>query len=106
MPSITGITPEGTEEMNARPASNRPIEALPRHERASSLLARARTLRAQARRVNPVLADAYLRRAAELSLEAWARAIHDEPGGPRGDDFRPTDGSLSIETFQAAVAAA
>ena len=45
------------------------------HESAASLLARARTLRVQARKVNPVLADAYLRRAAELSLEAWARAV-------------------------------
>jgi hypothetical protein len=33
----------------------------------------------QARKVNPVLADAYLRRAAELSLEAWARAARSKP---------------------------
>jgi hypothetical protein len=37
-----------------------------------SLLARARSLRAQAGHVNPVLAEAYLRRAAELRLQAWA----------------------------------
>ena len=43
------------------------------------MLARARTLRTQARKVNPVLADAYLRRAAELSLEAWARAVRSGP---------------------------
>ena len=49
-------------------------------ESAASLLARARTLRVQARKVNPVLADAYLRRAAELSLEAWARAVRSKPG--------------------------
>lgn len=39
-----------------------------------SLLARARSLRDEAQRVNPVLASAYRRRAAELRLEAWARA--------------------------------
>jgi hypothetical protein len=61
-------------------------------ESAASLLARARDLRTHARRVNPVLADAYLRRAAELSLEAWARAVRSQP--------------LEIETVQAAVAAA
>jgi hypothetical protein len=44
-------------------------------ETAAALLARARSLRAEATRVDPVLADAYLRRAAELSLEAWARAV-------------------------------
>ena len=49
------------------------------HESAASLLARARTLRVQARKVNPVLGDAYLRRAAELSLEAWARAARSKP---------------------------
>ena len=38
-----------------------------------SLLARAQSLRAQAGRVNPVLAEAYLRRSAELRMEAWAR---------------------------------
>jgi hypothetical protein len=43
-------------------------------DRAASLLARARSLRAQSQHVNPVLADAYLRRSAELSLEAWLRA--------------------------------
>jgi hypothetical protein len=49
------------------------------HESAASLLARARSLRAQAKRVNPVLADAYMRRAAELSLEAWVRAVRANP---------------------------
>lgn len=39
-----------------------------------SLLARARSLRDEAHHVNPVLASAYRRRAAELRLEAWARA--------------------------------
>lgn len=39
-----------------------------------SLLARARSLRDEAQHVNPVLASAYRRRAAELRLEAWARA--------------------------------
>ena len=38
-----------------------------------SMLARAQSLRVQARRVNPVLAEAYLRRSAELRMEAWAR---------------------------------
>jgi hypothetical protein len=78
--------------MNALTDTNRPFEALPRSESAASLLARARTLRVQARKVNPVLADAYLRRAAELSLEAWARAVHHEP--------------VTVDTVQAAVAAA
>ena len=72
--------------------STRPFEALTRYESAASMLARARTLRIQARKVNPVLADAYLRRAAELSLEAWARAVHHEP--------------VSVDTVHAAVAAA
>jgi hypothetical protein len=51
------------------------------HESAASLLARARSLRAQAHRVNPISAEAYLRRAAELSLEAWARAVRSAPVG-------------------------
>ena len=62
------------------------------HESAASLLARARTLRSQARKVNPVLADAYLRRAAELSLEAWARAVRSKP--------------VDVNAVHAAVAAA
>jgi hypothetical protein len=78
--------------MNALPANHRPAEALSGSESAASLLARARTLRAQARTINPVLADAYRRRAAELSLEAWARAVHDEP--------------VTVETVQAVIAAA
>lgn len=48
-------------------------------ENAAALLAQARMLRKQARRSNPVLADAYLRRAAELSLEAWSRAVRNGP---------------------------
>ena len=55
--------------------TNPTVEDQRPRETAASLLARARTLRADAARVNPVLADAYLRRAAELSLEAWARAV-------------------------------
>ncbi len=78
--------------MNALTDTHRPFEARPTSESAASLLARARTLRVQARKVNPVLADAYLRRAAELSLEAWARAVHHEP--------------VTVDTVQAAVAAA
>ena len=78
--------------MNALPVTNRPVEALQGTESAASLLARARTLRSQARKVNPVLADAYLRRAAELSLEAWARAVHHE--------------DVAVDTVHAAVAAA
>jgi hypothetical protein len=78
--------------MNALPAIQRPVEALHGSESAASLLARARTLRTQARKVNPVLADAYLRRAAELSLEAWARAAHGRP--------------VTVDSVQAAVAAA
>lgn len=44
-----------------------------------SLLARARSLRAQAGHLNPVLAEAYLRRAAELRLQAWAQAARKAP---------------------------
>jgi hypothetical protein len=36
------------------------------------LLARAQSLRVQAKHVNPIVADAYRRRAAELQLAAWA----------------------------------
>lgn len=48
-------------------------------ERAASLLARARMLRKLARKVQPVVADAYARRAAELTMEAWARAVRTGP---------------------------
>jgi hypothetical protein len=50
-----------------------------------SLVARARSLRVQAAHVNPVLADAYRRRAAELQMEAWARAARRERVSP--DDY-------------------
>jgi hypothetical protein len=50
-----------------------------REDGAAALLARARMLRSQATKVHPVVADAYLRRAAELSLEAWARAVRGRP---------------------------
>jgi hypothetical protein len=49
------------------------------HDKTVSLLARARSLRAQSQQVNPVLAEAYLRRSAELSLEAWLLSIHGTP---------------------------
>jgi hypothetical protein len=52
---------------------------LSEHESTVVLLARAQSLRAEARHVNPVLADAYLRRAAELRLAAWARAVRSGP---------------------------
>jgi hypothetical protein len=44
-----------------------------------SLVGRARSLRAQAGRLDPVLAVAYRRRAAELSFEAWLHAIREAP---------------------------
>ena len=44
-----------------------------------SLLARARSLQAQSARVNPLVAGAYRRRAAELRMEAWARAARRSP---------------------------
>jgi hypothetical protein len=44
-----------------------------------SLAGRIRRLRAQAGRLDPVLAVAYRRRAAELSFEAWLQAIHEAP---------------------------
>lgn len=45
----------------------------------ASLVSRARGLRAQAGRLDPVLAVAYRRRAAELSFEAWLQAIQEAP---------------------------
>jgi hypothetical protein len=44
-----------------------------------SLVGRARSLRVQAGRLDPVLAVAYRRRAAELSFEAWLQAIREAP---------------------------
>ena len=44
-----------------------------------SLLARARSLHSRAAEVNPILAHAYLRRAAELRMEAWARTARRAP---------------------------
>jgi hypothetical protein len=44
-----------------------------------SLVGRARSLRVQAGRLDPVLAAAYRRRAAELSFEAWLQAIREVP---------------------------
>lgn len=43
------------------------------------LLERAARLRAEAEELHPVLAASYRRRAAELSLEAWARTVLYEP---------------------------
>jgi hypothetical protein len=51
----------------------------------ASLVARARSLRTQAGHVHPVLAAAYRRRAAELQMEAWARAARRAPASP--DDY-------------------
>ena len=47
--------------------------------RPPSLVGRARSLPAQAGRLDPVLAAAYRRRAAELSFEAWLQAIREAP---------------------------
>ncbi|HET6833945.1 MAG TPA: hypothetical protein VFH30_08745 [Acidimicrobiales bacterium] len=47
--------------------------------RPASLVGRARSLRVQAGRLDPVLAVAYRRRAAELSFEAWLQAIREAP---------------------------
>jgi hypothetical protein len=44
-----------------------------------SLVGPARSLRVQAGRLDPVLAVAYRRRAAELSFEAWLQAIREAP---------------------------
>jgi hypothetical protein len=44
-----------------------------------SLVGRALSLRVQAGRLDPVLAMAYRRRAAELSFEAWLQAIREAP---------------------------
>jgi hypothetical protein len=40
-----------------------------------ALLARARRLRAMARTSDPIVGQAYRRRAAELQLEAWAQRV-------------------------------
>jgi hypothetical protein len=45
--------------------------------RSVSPVARARSLRVQARRLDPVVAVAYRRRAAELSFEAWLQATRE-----------------------------
>jgi hypothetical protein len=50
-----------------------------RNARPAWLVGRARSLRAQAGRLDPVLAVAYRRRAAELSFEAWLQAIREGP---------------------------
>ena len=47
--------------------------------RPTTLVVRARSLRAQAGRLDPVLAMAHRRRAAELSFEAWLQAIREGP---------------------------
>jgi hypothetical protein len=47
--------------------------------RPAALAVRARILRAQAGRLDPVLAIAHRRRAAELSFEAWLQAIREGP---------------------------
>jgi hypothetical protein len=52
-----------------------------KHESTAVLLARAQGHRAVATYVNPVLANAYLRRAAELRLEAWVLAARSAPLG-------------------------
>ena len=49
------------------------------YERSAVLLARAQGHRAVAPYVNAVLANAYLRRAAELRLAAWAVAARSAP---------------------------
>lgn len=54
-------------------------EPLSHHDNTASLLARAQDLRAEAGHVNPVLANAYLRRAAELRLAACVRAARSAP---------------------------
>lgn len=41
----------------------------------TSLLARARSLRAQSQQVHPLLAAAYRRRSAELSMQAWLHVV-------------------------------
>ena len=67
MPSTTAPDSKATE-----PRSD--ADATP-----ASLVGRARSLRAQAGRLDPVLAMAYRRRAAALSFEAWLQAIREAP---------------------------
>jgi hypothetical protein len=68
------ITPTPAKPAHPVSSASTPPAQATAEDRATSLLARARSLRAQSQHVNPVLADAYLRRSAELSLEAWLRA--------------------------------
>ncbi|HEX5945205.1 MAG TPA: hypothetical protein VFY82_02965 [Acidimicrobiales bacterium] len=59
-------------------------EHVPVRTPAVALLARARTLSAQARLVNPLVAQAYRRRADQLRREAHARAGRPLPAVPDG----------------------
>jgi hypothetical protein len=54
------------------PAGGLPVSAV-------SLLARARALESRSGHAHPTLAGAYRRRAAELRLEAWLRAVKSTP---------------------------
>jgi hypothetical protein len=62
-PATTGTRP---------PAGGLPVSAV-------SLLARARALESRSGHLHPTLAGAYRRRAAELRLEAWLRAVKSTP---------------------------
>jgi hypothetical protein len=67
--------------MTAPSATAHPSTGLRTTPGTVSLLARARRLRARAQLVNPIVAQAYLRRAAELKLEAWAQVGRLAPAG-------------------------
>ena len=51
-------------------------------------IARAESMREIAEHVHPVLAQAYRRRAAELTLGAWVRALREAP--VEIDEFTPS----------------
>jgi hypothetical protein len=59
----------------------------PAADQPGSLLARARSLRIQSQQVHPVLAAAYRRRSAELSLQAWLHVVKGTPAPADIDDF-------------------
>ena len=65
----------------------------PSNDTQSLLVARAERLQAEASAVHPLLASTYRRRAAELRLEAWARAARLAPADV--DAFTTTTTSVA-----------
>lgn len=67
-------------DLTGSPAMTASVTAMtPNTDTESLLVARAERLRVVATDLHPVLAQTYRRRAAELKLEAWARAARVAP---------------------------